>query len=175
MTSEPVPEPPPPSRLRWLVTQVRGLVGTLVVLTVALAVVGMLRAPKLNELPPPLSLTNLAGQPVALADFAGKTVLVNFWATWCGPCRLELPMLRGHDSAATPVLFVSVDGTRPALTKFAKDEGLPLERVLMADAATQRAWGVSTLPTTVVIGPDGHVRTAHTGLVSPAQLWWWGR
>jgi cytochrome c biogenesis protein CcmG/thiol:disulfide interchange protein DsbE len=166
---------PPPSRRDRVLRGLRELAVTVVLLVVAFAVVGWLRAPSLPERPPPLRLHSLAGADVALADFAGRRVLVNFWATWCGPCRVELPLLRGHDGPATPVMFVAVDGEPAQLTAFARREGLPLERVLVADAATQRAWGVSTLPTTVVIGPDGGVEAAHTGIVTPVQLWWWGR
>ena len=121
------------------------------------------------------TLRNLDGQSVSLSSFRGKVVLVNFWATWCGPCRLEMPMLVSFAQAHpdVPVLFVAADGSPEGLITYADREKMPRRRVLRMNAATKASWPVSTLPTTVVIAPDGSIRTAHAGIVAPPQLWWW--
>lgn len=168
---------PPPSWAATVKSWAKDLTITAVVVIGLMSVVGYLRAPDLPDAAPPLALPNVEGAPVSLGDFRGKTVLVNFWATWCGPCRVEMPMLTAFDAGHpdTPVLYVAADGEPAELLAFAKAHDLPPERVLVADKATKAAWKVSTLPTTVVVGPDGSVEAVHAGLVTTLQLWWWTR
>lgn len=153
------------------------LAWTMAGIAALLVATGWLRAPSLPDRAPALVLPNLAGAEIDLASFAGQTVLVNFWATWCGPCRLEMPMLTSYGAGhpAVPILYVAVDGTVAALHAFAEDNGLPVERVLRADSATKAAWKVGTLPTTVVVAPGGRIAAVHAGIVTTPQLWWWGR
>ena len=175
MSADPLDDldaPPPPPAARLLRT-LRELGGALLFGLGMMLGVGALRAPSLPPRAPPLVLQSLAGPTVDLADLRGQRVLVNFWATWCGPCRVELPMLQAVDSVL--ILYVSVDEDEAALRAFAAREGLPADRVLRADDATQAAWGAATLPTTVAIGPDGAVESAHSGILTPLQLLWWTR
>jgi thiol-disulfide isomerase/thioredoxin len=164
----------PPSRWRaWA----RDAAIFLVSGVLLLAVVGALRAPELPDTAPPLALSSLNGQVVDLAALRGRTVVLNFWATWCGPCRVELPVLTSF-AASHPeveVYYVAADGTVEDLRAFARRHDMPEDHVLRTTPGTQGAWGVTTLPTTVVVAPDGSVRAAHTGIVLPMQLWWWAR
>jgi thiol-disulfide isomerase/thioredoxin len=153
----------------WLKDGLVLVTGTALVWGVA----GWVRAPALPEVAPPLRLENLEGATVDLATFRGRTVVVNFWATWCGPCRVELPAITGFAEShpEIPVIYVAADGSREALRTFAAAHGMPEASVVRATAASKRAWGVTTLPTTVVVEPDGSVGAAHTGIVLTPQLW----
>jgi len=160
-----------PSRARrWARTLVEWTL-TLVLILVASSVFGRLRAPTLPDQAPPLVLQGLDGATIDLADLRGKPVVINFWATWCGPCRAEMPMLRTWAAGRDDVSFlaVSTDHDRRAVRRYASDWDLPLP-IVLADPTTQAAWGVSTLPTTVVVDAAGRVVGAHTGLITPPQL-----
>ncbi len=167
------PEPPARRWARWGRDLVLSVGGALVLFLA----IGALRAPTLPTAAPLFDLADLAGGRVALADLRGKTVVLNFWATWCGPCRIELPSLLDFAAAHpdVPVLFVAVDGAPEALRAFAAEQGMDPNRVLVADAPTRTAYGISTLPTTVVVSPEGTVEAAHGGLVFGPMLWWWTR
>ena len=153
-------------RLReWLFLFVLGGIG--------LHLVGQWRAPALAGPAPAFELRDLNGALTRLADFRGRPVVLNFWATWCGPCRFEIPSFSSF-AVANPevaVLGIAVDGTRETL-QFAVDE-LGIEYpVLRGRGDVQAAYGVSTLPTTVVIDRLGQVISTHTGIMFRPQLEW---
>ncbi|WP_226372631.1 TlpA family protein disulfide reductase [Allosphingosinicella flava] len=98
------------------------------------------------------------GEPVTLAAFKGKPVLVNLWATWCAPCIAELPTLDVLAAAGTvPVVLVSQDmGGREAVDAFLAKRALKaLDSHLDPDAALMTALGASTLPTTILYDAEG--------------------
>jgi thiol-disulfide isomerase/thioredoxin len=169
--------PPPPVTLGRRLSGWAGDLGWTALLFAAIWVgAGWLRAPALRTAPA-LDLPTLDGGRVRLESLRGRTVIVNFWATWCGPCRVEMPTLVSFaaDHPDVPVVLVAVDGTPDALRGFARAHDVPESLIARADAATRAAWGVGTLPTTVVVGPDGTLRGAHGGIVLAPQLWWWTR
>jgi thiol-disulfide isomerase/thioredoxin len=118
---------------------------------------------------PPLELTDTAGVKHRLSDYRGKAVLVNFWATWCEPCREELPSLeRLRASLASKpfaVLAVQMGGSPRTARDIAKDLGLRFPVLLDGDSSVTKAWDVSVLPTSFLIAPDGSVATKHVGEV----------
>lgn len=163
------PESP---RARWL-RRLRDAAVSISLLLVVWIGLGWLRAPSLPDVAPAFALQDLEGRTVSLADLRGKTVVLNFWATWCGPCRYEIPTLSrfASNNPDIPVLGIAVDGTPALLRKAATELGVTYP-VLIADAATKAAYGVHTLPTTIVVSPDGAVEAAHAGLMTAPHLWW---
>lgn len=178
MGSEPQePEEAPLSPARRALGWVREIALTLAFGAALLVGVGWLRSPDLPASAPDFSLATLDGSRVALSGLRGQTVVLNFWATWCGPCRIELPTLVDFaaDHPDIPVLYVAVDGEPEALRRFASEHDMPLKDVLVADQATYRAYGVSTIPMTVVVGPEGEISGIHAGILLRPLLWWMTR
>jgi len=134
---------------------------------------GSWRAPTLPEEAPGFVLKNLDGESVSLAAFEGKPVVLNFWATWCGPCRTEIPSFVefSEENPDVVVLGVAVDGSAAELKAASARLGITYE-VLIATPEIKAEYGVETLPTTVIIGPDGQVSAAHSGMMFGPQLAW---
>ncbi|NOY26959.1 MAG: redoxin domain-containing protein [Oligoflexia bacterium] len=171
-TEEPVGDsaPSPPLSRRVL----RGLaevLGMLLLAGVAMVVMGRLRAPSLPEQAPDFALMDLDGAPVSLSALRGRPVVLNFWATWCGPCRLEIPSFSSYADAHPDVvvLGMATDGSTAELRAAKQALGISYP-VVRADDATIAAYGVTTLPTTVVVGVDGRVVAANTGIMLGPQL-----
>ena len=106
-------------------------------------------------------------QDVSLADLKGQVVMVNFWATWCGPCRKEMPHLEAlhqrYSSLGFTLLGVNVEND-PAAREVARDNGLVTFPILL-DSKNQvsKLYKVNTMPSTVLVGRDGTMRYIHHG------------
>jgi len=111
---------------------------------------------------PPLELADLQGAKHKLADYRGKVVLVNFWATWCEPCRDEMPAIEKLKErfAGRPfaVLAVNVDEPEARVQKFLASLPLSFTVLLDHERKLARSWNVRVLPASYVIAPDGTVR-----------------
>jgi len=116
---------------------------------------------------PPLELAALDGSRHRLADYRGRVVLVNFWATWCGPCRAEMPgieqLRRSLAQDPFTVLAVNVGEDSETVGAFADRVAMGFPLLLDRDAGTARAWGARVLPMTYVIGPEGRIRYRAVG------------
>lgn len=108
---------------------------------------------------PVFSLTQLDGQEVQSKDLRGKVVVLNFWATWCGPCKEEMPALdrlrRQFDQKDVAVYTITTDLQRDGIKAFMDHLGLGLPVLLDEDKDVSSAFLVRGLPTTVLIGRDG--------------------
>ncbi len=116
---------------------------------------------------PKLALRDLAGNPVKLADFSGKVILVNFWATWCAPCIEEMPsMQRLRDKLALAgfeVLAINFQEGQARIEDFLKKRPLKLTILRDHDGSARTAWGVRGFPTSFVIDTEQRIRYMVTG------------
>ena len=116
---------------------------------------------------PPLVLNDLAGKPHRLADYRGRIVLVNFWATWCEPCREEMPAMQRLEKrfAGRPftILAVNVGEGEARIQEFLERSALQLTVLRDHSSVAMKAWRARGLPASYVVGGDGRVRYSHTG------------
>ena len=117
------------------------------------------------------------GKEVKLSDFFGKPVVINFWATWCGPCKSELPAFDSvYDELGEEVEFLMVnltDGfreTEKSVKEFISDEGYKFPVYFDTQYSAAYAYGVSGIPMSVFINADGTVSDAHVGAMSEETL-----
>ena len=120
---------------------------------------------------PDFALKDADGRTVHLSDYKGKVVLLDFWATWCGPCRMEIPwfieMQRDNKDRGFEVLGVSMDDNGWEDVKPFLSEMKINYRVVIGNDATAQLYGdVESLPTTFLIDRDGKIAVVHVGLTS---------
>jgi cytochrome c biogenesis protein CcmG/thiol:disulfide interchange protein DsbE len=128
--------------------------------------------PTIPEIAPDFTVKTIDGDSITLSDLRGKTVVLNFWATWCGPCRSEIPAFSRFSKAHpdVPVLGLSVDQGSPAKVRHTVREwGIEYPVAIISDAL-QKKYDISTLPTTVIIDADGKVQKINVGTMSESQL-----
>ena len=116
---------------------------------------------------PDFTLRTMGGPNLRLQEQRGQVVLVNFWATWCGPCRQEMPQLNKlydkYRAAGFVLLGVNVDDNSARASEVAQKLGLRFPVLLDSDKAVSRLYDLSTMPTTVLIDREGRVRHVHNG------------
>jgi len=120
---------------------------------------------------PAMKLTSLDGAPIDAEAWRGKVVFVNFWATWCGPCREEIPALLALQEQYADQLMIlglSIDTVAPAEVKaFASQFKLNYPVAMSTSPIEEAFGGVSAVPVTFVIDPEGRVVKRHVGLINP--------
>ena len=122
------------------------------------------------------TLKDMNGAEVKLADLKGKVVLLNFWATWCGPCRLEIPwfveLQETYKDQGLRVVGISVDDPPEALTPFAKQFKINYPLIVGADREdVQKAYGpIYGVPMTFLIGRNGRICMKHIGPAGKEQF-----
>lgn len=121
---------------------------------------------------PEFKLTSLDGKIIALENLRGKVVFLNFWATWCGPCRAEVPdlvELQNEFKDRLQIIGLDVDDDDAAeVEKYAKETGINYPVAMATDAIREAYGGIPALPTSFVLDTEGRVVQKHTGLLDPS-------
>lgn len=126
---------------------------------------------EVGEPAPAFTGYDLEGRRVALADFRGRVVLVNFWASWCAPCRAEFPRLRAVHGERAAVLGVLYDDRSEPARAFAQEHGATWPSVVDPQGRIAAAYGVGPgIPVTWVIDAEGVVRARHHGELTDAEI-----
>ncbi|HZV93701.1 MAG TPA: TlpA disulfide reductase family protein [Caldimonas sp.] len=119
---------------------------------------------------PDFTLHTMKGPNLRLQEQRGRVVMVNFWATWCGPCRQEMPQLNRlyekYHAAGFVLLGVNVDDDTAKAAEVAAKLGVTFPVLLDTDKAVSKLYDLSTMPSTVLIDRDGKVRYVHRGYLT---------
>lgn len=134
-----------------------------------------LKPDKDRKMAPDFALKDENGKTVKLSEYRGKVVLLDFWATWCGPCKIEIPWFiefeRKLKDKGFAVVGVSMDEDGfKVITPFAREMGINYRIVSGDDLTAQLYGGVEALPTTFLIDRDGRIATVHVGLASKGDI-----
>ena len=153
----------------------RRLIAVLVAIFLATALLNTANAqrfiPWRNAETPPLTLKDLNSRPVSLSDFRGKVVIVNFWATWCEPCRDEMPSLQRlrervnarFSNNPLEVVAVNLAESPSKVAEFTKKAGVTFPVLLDPNETAKDAWRVSFVPATFIVSANGKVRYVYFG------------
>ena len=132
------------------------------------------QAPKVGQFAPNFQLRDPHDHIYELKDFEGNIVLLNFWATWCGPCRLEMPLLEQYSQELADESFVilAVNLQESAITvqAFVDEIGLSFPVLLDEDGHVSEQYRIIGYPSTIIIDSSGRIRTIHIGIISEPQL-----
>jgi thiol-disulfide isomerase/thioredoxin len=120
---------------------------------------------------PDFKLTALDGKPLTLAALQGKVVLLNFWATWCGPCRAEIPdlvALQERYKGRLQIVGLNVDDEEADIKQYVQETGINYPVAMTSNDVRIQFGGIPALPTSFVLDTEGRVVQKHVGLWNPA-------
>ncbi|MCX6021849.1 MAG: TlpA disulfide reductase family protein [Chloroflexi bacterium] len=124
---------------------------------------------------PPIEMTTVDGRSVKLSDLKGKRVVINFWATWCPPCRAELPDLariyEEQMAQGLEVIAVDVQEQEPQVSRYLREiGGLPFTVGMDPDGAISRKFAVGSLPTSFFVDDEGVIRLTFVGGMNASTI-----
>ena len=128
--------------------------------------------PRIGTRAPAFTLENANGQKVSLVDYRGKTVILNFWATWCPPCRSEMPAINAAAKANPNVVVMAIDlqeGPLP-VRDYVQQLGLSFTPLLDTSGQVTALYHVNSLPSSFFVGPDGTVRAINVGAMDQRMI-----
>lgn len=182
VTLEPQPEPQPePPRSRAVLTFGLILVATVVLIfaahrystkvTQSVATSGAtLQGEGTGQAVPDFTLKDIHGNTMKMSDLKGKVVILDFWATWCAPCKVEIPwfvdMYDRYKQQGLEVVGVAMDDDQGDVKPFVESHSMNYRVLLGNDNVATQFGGIFGLPTTFIIGRDGKIQSKHMGLVS---------
>jgi peroxiredoxin len=120
-----------------------------------------------NSPAPDFTLNGQSGKPVALDQFKGQVVMLNFWASWCGPCRQEFPLLddiyKKYNKLGFTMIGVNVEPDSKAANDWLKQTPVSFPILYDTDSKVSKLYGVAGMPSTVIVDRKGTVRMIHRG------------
>jgi peroxiredoxin len=136
--------------------------------------IGLKREPVVGALTPGFTLMNLEGEQVNLDDFRGRPVLINLWATWCGPCRIEMPAIQSrferYQDDGFAVLAVNFDEHQTEVQAFRDEFVLTFQILLDPGAEVQKLYRNRSYPSSFFIDRAGVIQVQHIGVMTEGQL-----
>jgi len=129
---------------------------------------------KIDKTSPDFELETLDGTTIKLSDLKGKNVIINFWATWCGYCVLEMPDLQKLQDAYKDedllILAVNVGETKEVVQKFMEENKLNLTVLLDTDSSIANLYGLRSFPSTIAVNKNGEIVTGYVGMLTYSQM-----
>ena len=124
-------------------------------------------APEIGKVAPSFQLTDIDGQSISLSDFRGEPVLLNFWATWCGPCRMEMPYIQEvydeRSELGLVILAINIGESLTTVEEFMQDYNLSFPVLLDMEGKVAEQYNIRGIPATYFIDSDGIIRDMQIG------------
>jgi peroxiredoxin len=131
-------------------------------------------APVVGAMAPNFQLQDVNGDDVAITDFEGNVIMLNFWATWCAPCRLEMPLLEQHFREFADerfvILAINLQESAREVNQFVQEIGMTFPVLMDPDGRVAEMYRIIGYPSTILIDPTGRIRAIHIGILTEPQL-----
>ena len=148
----------------------RKTISQLLLIAASVCIVAMAQAGEVQGKAPDFTLKSNSGKNIKLSEHRGEVVLLNFWASWCGPCRQEMPLLENlqdrYGSYGFTVMGVNVEEDSSKAKKMLRDVPVSFPILFDTENKASKLYKVSAMPSTVMIDRDGNMRYLHKGYKS---------